>query len=117
METKYNGWTNYATWRVNLELCEGILESASRDRCPRFTDAGDLADWLKDQVDDVLTDFGTREEGIALDYARSFVSDVNWYEIASHYDGLIATDNEDEEDTEEDLALADEKAQERRYNV
>jgi hypothetical protein len=22
-ETKYNGWTNYATWRVNLEIIDG----------------------------------------------------------------------------------------------
>jgi hypothetical protein len=21
---KYNGWTNYATWRVNLEMFDGI---------------------------------------------------------------------------------------------
>ncbi len=22
-DTKYNGWTNYATWRVNLEIFDG----------------------------------------------------------------------------------------------
>ena len=22
-DTKYNGWTNYATWRVNLEMIDG----------------------------------------------------------------------------------------------
>jgi hypothetical protein len=22
-DTKYNGWTNYATWRVNLEMFDG----------------------------------------------------------------------------------------------
>jgi hypothetical protein len=22
-DTKYNGWTNYATWRVNLEMVDG----------------------------------------------------------------------------------------------
>ena len=23
-DTKYNGWTNYATWRVNLEMFDGF---------------------------------------------------------------------------------------------
>jgi hypothetical protein len=23
-DQKYNGWTNYATWRVNLEIFDGI---------------------------------------------------------------------------------------------
>ena len=24
MSEKYNGWTNYATWRVNLEIFDGM---------------------------------------------------------------------------------------------
>ena len=24
MKEKYNGWTNYATWRINLEIIDGI---------------------------------------------------------------------------------------------
>ena len=26
-DTTYNGWTNYATWRVNLELLDGEREN------------------------------------------------------------------------------------------
>ena len=24
MNKEYNGWTNYATWRINLEIIDGI---------------------------------------------------------------------------------------------
>jgi len=75
----YNGWTNYATWRVNLEIFDGL---DPREMGWLGEDAPDLSKTLKDYVDDIL-DTST-PEGIALDYARAFVSDVNWYEIAEH---------------------------------
>jgi len=81
-DTRYNGWTNYATWRVNLEIFDGIdLEY--------FTDeigSGDtytLAKRLQEFADNVISVEGTTE-GVAVDYARAFLADVNWYEIAEH---------------------------------
>jgi hypothetical protein len=68
--TKYNGWTNYATWRVNLEF---------------FDDgAGEYyktAQECRGYVESVIEE---QAEGIALDYALAFLSDVNWHEIAEH---------------------------------
>jgi hypothetical protein len=75
----YNGWTNYATWRVNLELIDGI---DPRDMGWDRIDVYDLVDFLKDFVDDTLA--ADCKQGVALDYARAFVSDVNWREIAKH---------------------------------
>lgn len=58
-----------------------------------------LSEALDESVEEALTNYGEITEGIALDYARSFVSDVNFYEIAEHYDDLIGpNDEEDEED-------------------
>ncbi len=81
-DTRHNGWTNYATWRVNLELFDGIdLEY--------FTDeigSGDtyaLSKRLQEFADNVISAEGTTE-GVAVDYARAFLADVNWYEIAKH---------------------------------
>ena len=35
MTDKYNGWTNYATWRVNLEMFDGQpVEWLDRDSDP-----------------------------------------------------------------------------------
>lgn len=96
--SSYNGWTNYATWRVNLEICEDVCRMYVEDRT-RFDSVNDLADALKESVDESLTNYGEITEGLALDYARSFVSDVNYYEIAKHYeDELISTDEDNDED-------------------
>jgi hypothetical protein len=66
----YNGWTNYATWRVNLEMFDGSDESWS-------------ADSARDFVEEIIIE--STPEGVARDYALAFLSDVNWYEIAEHY--------------------------------
>lgn len=73
MDTKYNGWTKYATWRVNLEMLDGYEHSQ--------TDPYDLAAELQDYVESYLEE---TSEGLARDYALAFISDVNWYEIAEH---------------------------------
>jgi len=82
---KYNGWTNYATWRVNLE----IFDNASLDDF----DLGNLKVWeepnayhlslaLKERAEYYIE--CTSQEGLARDYALAFLSDVDWYEIAEH---------------------------------
>jgi hypothetical protein len=85
----YNGWTNYATWRVNLEICDeylnSIVEDAHHGYIDKYEDVAELAEHLKDYVDDALTNFGANDEGLALDYARSFVSDVDFHEIAEQW--------------------------------
>ena len=81
-DKEYNGWTNYATWRVNLEIFDGFDPS---DYYSDF-DADDtygLSKCLEDYADQVLFECAT-VEGLAADYARAFLSDDNWYEIAAH---------------------------------
>ena len=80
-DTKYNGWTNYATWRVNLEMFDGF---DPRDYWPDAfdTDDCDLGDLLKGSAEEIIENTST--EGIARDYALAFISDVNWREIAQH---------------------------------
>jgi len=72
---KYNGWTNYATWRVNLEILGDI-------------DFNELvsADYLKEIVEDCVFSNYEMQNGSHLveDYARAFISNVNYYEIAKH---------------------------------
>lgn len=80
-DTKYNGWTNYATWRVNLEMFNG---NDFNDWCDLQTcDPYDFAQQLREYADDIVSEFGELD-GLAVDYARAFLSDVNWYEIAQH---------------------------------
>ena len=81
-DTKYNGWTNYATWRINLELFDGSEQFWS-------------ADSARDFVEEIIID--STPEGVARDYALAFISDVNWHEIAEHYE-----ENDETRETIED---------------
>lgn len=89
-DTTYNGWTNYATWRVNLEIFDGL---DLRDGFPDKPTVEELSDYLETMVDEILEQDG---KGLALDYARSFVSDVNYDEIAEHL--IDAAEYEEEEE-------------------
>ena len=109
-DTKYNGWTNYATWRVNLEIVDDYVSSLDEGDIEPFADLETFASHLEEMVDDVLTNYGEIEEGLALDYARAFVSDVDWYDIAQNQASgddawLIASD--EEEGKEEDYYYLD----------
>jgi hypothetical protein len=73
MNKEYNGWTNYATWRVNVEIIDGIE-----------IDTIICAEYIKEIVEDVVFSQYELFNGSHLieDYARAFVSQVNFYEIA-----------------------------------
>lgn len=77
-DTTYNGWTNYATWRVNLEC----IDSIDPHDMGWPTNVVALADALRDHVEEHICD--TTSEGIGRDYALAFLSDVDWQEIADH---------------------------------
>lgn len=81
-ENKHNGWTNYATWRVNLE----IFDNMERDYFTDEVGASDpytLSERLKEFAENVISYEGSAE-GLAMDYARAFLAEVNFYEIAQH---------------------------------
>lgn len=80
-DTKYNGWTNYATWRVNLEIFDGNeLDELFDLTLP----VEQLRSVLQDYVQGHIYEAGGGDGNIAVDYALAFISDVNWYEIAEH---------------------------------
>lgn len=71
---KYNGWTNYATWRVNLEIFDGLRSDMDEEAV--------TADSCKDYAEEVIFAEFADEQCFACDYARAFMADVNWHEIA-----------------------------------
>jgi hypothetical protein len=89
----YNGWTNYATWRVNLEIFDGmtVRDVTGRSIVP----VSDLKDYLQEYAEEVIET--TSSEGLARDYAFAFLSEVNWWELAN----AMLADEEAEEDEEE----------------
>jgi hypothetical protein len=73
-DTTYNGWTNYETWRVNLEMFDADFSSDNE------MDAYDLGQSMREMALEIVGQHGS---GITLDYAEAFLSAVNWYEIGS----------------------------------
>ena len=89
--TTYNGWTNYATWRVNLEIFDDIDRDYIIDYFGKDVDQ----DALKEYVDDVVFgDLDTKGFTLIQGYADAFLSEVNFYEIREH---LIDQINEADE--------------------
>ena len=77
---RYNGWNNYETWRVNLEIFDGgHLDMAAFE--------------MREFVEGLIEDQSS--EGLARDYALAFISNVDWQEIAEHHNN--------EEDEEEEV--------------
>ncbi len=72
-DKRHNGWTNYATWRVNLEIIDGY----DWYECEHVD-----ADYVKGLVEDIV--FSQHEENLMADYAHAFLSEVNYHEIAEH---------------------------------
>ena len=80
LNKEHNGWKGngtkssaYATWRVNLEIVDGL-----------DLDLWDDPSSLQDMVEEiVLGDIET--DSLAASYALAFLDDVNWQEIYEYY--------------------------------
>ena len=87
-DKKYNGWTNYATWRVQLEIIDGYdwYEHEHVD-----------ADYIKELVEDAVFGDGPEinKDLLKNSYANAFLSEVNYYEIAENL--INEAENEKEE--------------------
>lgn len=77
MNNTYNGWTNYATWRVNLEIFDGM----NPQDYFTSTDEYDLALELQQYAQEIIE---SSSSGLAMHLAFSFLSEVNYREIAEH---------------------------------
>jgi hypothetical protein len=83
----YNGWSNYATWRINLEIFDGFELEFDAGWDSEF-DAYELKDRLQQIAEDAIFSGMCYDErrpsNLVEDYARAFLQDVNYYEIAKH---------------------------------
>ena len=71
-DEKFNGWTNYATWSVHLELFDG------------WETEHEVTHQELREIAEEHIHHGTEDNAIAVQFALAFMSDVNWYEIAQH---------------------------------
>ena len=70
----YNGWTNYATWRVNLEIL-GDMDWYGTEHVD--------VDYLKELVENIVFE-GNEIPRLVEDYALAFLNNVNYHEILEH---------------------------------
>lgn len=91
----YNGWTNFETWRVNLEF--GISDMVPEDvgvwnvtEDTRDDDINAVANGLEEMVFELVE---SESKGFALDLAKDFLSRVDWTEIAEHMVDDFITEN------------------------
>lgn len=114
-DTRYNGWTNYETWNLNLwldndqgtqEYWRERAEQIYRDTDPgedRRSDAtNELAEALKDETQENQPQI---DNGFYADILSAAVSEVNWYEIAEYWISDVA--DEIDADEKREAAEAD----------
>lgn len=84
-DNTYNGWTNYATWRVNLEIIDSLGPEEfdlPRGEALKSVALYDIADAFKERAEYYIEQQAT---GLAEAYALAFLAEVNWREIARHF--------------------------------
>ena len=84
MTERYNGWTNYETWRVNLEILDG-MDCTDFGVRPNEDDVDESARILAEALESYCAEMvELHANGFALDLAHSFLNKVDWQEIAEH---------------------------------
>ena len=80
--SKYNGWNNYATFRVHNDILNGYKWDENEDIC---------VDLLKAIVKNCVFE-NTGAVGLIVDYANLFLNNVDWEELVEVYqaDRLIS---------------------------
>jgi hypothetical protein len=116
-DKRYNGWTNYETWAVNLwldneqgsqeylqEQAQAAWDSASL-YCAQVTDGiwtveqaatFTLADSLKDWHEEMASDI-TGIAGVFADLIGAALGAVNWQEIAEHLIAEVDRNTDEQE--------------------
>ena len=86
---KYNGWTNYATWLVNLhfenldftdEVDSGVFDDMSKDDIRCY-----VASWIQELVESYLEERLDTNDSFVIDVINSTINDADWHDIADNY--------------------------------
>jgi len=91
-DTTYNGWTNYATWRVQLEIFDNIPAQDFVSVDDEKPDTYQIAQGMQEMAEYYIE--CSSQEGFARDYAMAFLSDVNWRELAEHMVAAYIEENQ-----------------------
>ena len=89
MDTKkHNGWTNYSTWRIALEMFDCYTaedfdphnKRVTSETCKHYVET-----YLEDHLHAFsLNKYNRKASSLIGGWANAFLADVNWQEIADH---------------------------------
>ena len=105
-ESRYNGWTNYETWLINLwigheqgtqEYWDDVAEDVASEADDKADARDTLADMLKENYEEAQCEL-TGATGVWQDLLSAALGAVNWREIAGHMLDNSDTYNELTED-------------------
>ena len=84
---KYNGWSTYETWLVNLWIQnDQALHAALHDEVMSAENLYDAREILKAWIDNEYDMYiEERGHGLFQDLLKGALSEVNWYEIAKNW--------------------------------
>lgn len=82
----YNGWSNYETWRINLEMIDGLTpDDFGFDLGDDFDNETHKVEVLSEALERHCFEMIEEQaNGFALSLANSFLARVDWAEIAEH---------------------------------
>ena len=86
----YNGWTNYETWLTNLyfddftDVFNELTEDGVFDDMDNVEIRTYVADYIEEYINEYI-DSNNSKDTFITDMMGSFLSDVDWREIADHY--------------------------------
>jgi hypothetical protein len=99
MTESYNGWRNYATWRIHLEIFDGLnLSDWGWHKLESYELGREMREYAEQLLEEESGRPGKAGPFLCLSYALAFLSDVDWREIAESM--LAACEAESDEESE-----------------
>lgn len=80
-EDGYNGWSNYPTWLVNMEIVDDEVQTLVEDG-ERFESVRYLAQHLSEFAAEYVINDDDLKYTVIARFASAFLGMVNWYELA-----------------------------------
>ena len=97
-EQTYNGWRNYATWRVNLEFFDNnfIYDYCEQhyQQCGELPTVHNVREYLETFMAEIIDQ--EYEKSFLVSYAHSFINQVDFHDIAeTQLSGITETEFQD----------------------
>ena len=87
-DNTYNGWTNFQTWKINLEVLDdytSYIIDSERIKETLEKETYIFSEELEDYVLDIIRfEECEKEYQLISNYSYLFIKEVNFYEIAKH---------------------------------